>query len=209
MRRERPRANGPSRAAGLLQAHAREVLVVVVACALSVVFWAVYEQGGNSVVLYVHERVDRRVGGFTIPTEWFQSINPLFVVAFTPVLSTVWRRAESSAAPASTATSKHTSLVRMGTGSCLLGAAFLLLSLADASAAGGDVDSLYIVSYVAVLVGNPLCLHCRAPSQANDSILCPMPLRSPANPSKTRPCIIRACLPAVRPLSHQPRGRLL
>jgi POT family proton-dependent oligopeptide transporter len=132
------------------------VLVVVVACGLSVVFWAVYEQGGNSVVLYVHERVDRSVGGFTIPTEWFQSINPLFVVAFTPVLSTFWRRAESTSAPTTTAASKHTSLMRMGTGSCLLGAAFLLLGVVDASAAGGDVHSLYIVWYVAVLVRKPL-----------------------------------------------------
>jgi proton-dependent oligopeptide transporter, POT family len=39
-------------------------------------FWAGYEQAGSSLNLFAKRHIDRVVGGFEIPTGWFQSVQP-------------------------------------------------------------------------------------------------------------------------------------
>ncbi|PEQ12045.1 MFS transporter [Novosphingobium sp. PC22D] len=51
-----------------------------------VVFRSAYEQLGNTFALWAEQGVDRHIGGFVIPMTWFQSLNPLFVFLFTPLL---------------------------------------------------------------------------------------------------------------------------
>src|SRR5271157_1840153 len=51
-------------------------------------FWATYEQQGNTIALWADQNTDRTVNllFFTaeIPTTWFQAVNPLLIFAFTP-----------------------------------------------------------------------------------------------------------------------------
>jgi POT family proton-dependent oligopeptide transporter len=55
-------------------------MVIGTACVMAIVFWMVYEQSGNTMVLFINSSVDRTMGKFTVPTEWFQSINPFFIL---------------------------------------------------------------------------------------------------------------------------------
>lgn len=57
-----------------------------------VLFWAAFEQAGGLMNLYAEKRTDRMLGGFEVPTGWFQSLNPLFIVALAPLFSTLWLR---------------------------------------------------------------------------------------------------------------------
>eukprot|EP00959_Pyramimonas_sp_CCMP1952_P287094 6003695-Pyramimonas_sp.AAC.2 len=41
---------------------------------------AVRVQSGNTITLFVEEDVNRSFNGGEVPTEWFQSLNPLFVI---------------------------------------------------------------------------------------------------------------------------------
>lgn len=50
----------------------------------AVVFWFGYNQSNNSLALWADKYVDRLVFGFTIPAPWFASLNPLFIILFTP-----------------------------------------------------------------------------------------------------------------------------
>jgi POT family proton-dependent oligopeptide transporter len=58
-------------------------------------FWAGYEQQGNTIALWADSFTDRSIDlGFwtaTIPTTWFQAFNPFMIFAFTPLVVGLWR----------------------------------------------------------------------------------------------------------------------
>jgi POT family proton-dependent oligopeptide transporter len=93
---------------------------LMVLCILNIVFWGVYEQQGNTLQLFADQNTDWRVGGWEIPSTWFQSINPLFIFLFAPLLNVFWgfqarRRKEP------------TSIGKMAIGCIFLGVPFLIM----------------------------------------------------------------------------------
>lgn len=67
-------------------------------------FFALFEQIGGSINLFIERIVDRSWGGFIIPTPWFQSLNPIMVIGFAPIISIIWsilaRRGQDLSVPA-------------------------------------------------------------------------------------------------------------
>ena len=65
-------------------------------CLPVILFWAGYEQQGNTIALWADGFTDRSIDfGFwraTIPTTWFQAFNPFMIFAFTPFIVALWRR---------------------------------------------------------------------------------------------------------------------
>jgi POT family proton-dependent oligopeptide transporter len=57
-------------------------------------FWATYEQQGNTIALWAEDYTNRAIDlGFwrgEIPAEWFQSFNPFLIFAFTPFVVALW-----------------------------------------------------------------------------------------------------------------------
>ena len=51
-----------------------------------------FEQAGSSLTLYTNKFVDRSVFGWEVPTSWFQSVNPLFIILLAPVISALWAK---------------------------------------------------------------------------------------------------------------------
>ncbi|KAK3280036.1 hypothetical protein CYMTET_12105 [Cymbomonas tetramitiformis] len=120
---------------------------ILLVCLLTVPFWAVYAQGGISFVLFVDANVNRKLRGFTIPTEWFQSINPLLVIGFTPLISMLWQYLEKRGPEKGMAMS----LTKMAIGPFLLAAGNFILFLACSTEnAGRKINPLWPVAYVAV-----------------------------------------------------------
>mgnify|MGYP001027136664 CR=1 FL=1 len=69
-----------------------EMSALVALCALNIVFWAVYEQQGNTMQSWADEKTMwPTVLGFQIPSTWFQSVNSLFIILFAPLLDIFWR----------------------------------------------------------------------------------------------------------------------
>jgi POT family proton-dependent oligopeptide transporter len=102
-----------------------------------VVFRGAYEQVGNTVALWI-EGVDRSIGGaLSIPMTWFQSLNALMVIAFTPPLLWIWARQARRGKPGS-------SLQRMSLGALILASAYLLLAIASAMSAATGQPSHWI-----------------------------------------------------------------
>jgi POT family proton-dependent oligopeptide transporter len=54
------------------------------------VFWLAFEQAGSSLNLFTDLRTDRRIGGFEVPTTWFQSVNAGLIFILAPVFAALW-----------------------------------------------------------------------------------------------------------------------
>jgi POT family proton-dependent oligopeptide transporter len=97
------------------------VLALIVLCALNVVFWAVYEQQGNTMQVWADQQtIWPTILGFTIPSTWFQAFNPFMIIVFTPVLTWIWvRQARKKKEPSSVA--------KMAIGCAVLGISFIVM----------------------------------------------------------------------------------
>jgi POT family proton-dependent oligopeptide transporter len=55
------------------------------------VFWLAFEQAGSSLNIFADRDTERQLASnWEFPTTWFQSINPLFIIVFTPIATSVW-----------------------------------------------------------------------------------------------------------------------
>ena len=66
------------------------IAVIFIYFFFAIFFFAGFEQAGSSLTLYTDNYINRTVMGFEIPTAWFQSVNPLFIVLLAPVFASFW-----------------------------------------------------------------------------------------------------------------------
>lgn len=66
------------------------IFAIFVITAFVIAFWAAFEQAGASLTIFADQNTNRDVFGWTMPASWFQSINPIFIVAFAPIFSILW-----------------------------------------------------------------------------------------------------------------------
>ena len=91
--RRKPRTPNTARSAATNGAPSRRCFVLFVPNTL---FWACYEQIGNTTILWIDANVDRTIDLFgwvaQIPTTWFLAFNPFMIFAFTPFVVALWAR---------------------------------------------------------------------------------------------------------------------
>lgn len=128
------------------------VIALVVLCALNIVFWGVYEQQGNTLQLWAEEQTNwPSLFGFQVPSSWYQSFNPLMIVALTPVITGLWaRQAQKGTEPSAVA--------KMAMGCFLLGASFLLMVAAAGAIGEGKGSLLWLLGTTAVFTVGELYL---------------------------------------------------
>jgi len=131
----------------------RDRLGVIFALAFfNIFFWAAFEQAGGLMTLYTDTKVDRHLFGMVVPTTWFQSINPMFIVLLGPLFSMLWvRLAKARREPSTPA--------KLGIGLLLLSFGFvLMLGASRQTADGGQAAMSWVVgAYFFHTVGE-LCL---------------------------------------------------
>lgn len=66
------------------------ILVILILLIYHMTFFSFFEQLSSSVTLFVDRVVIRNVYDFTMPTLWFQSLNPTFIVLLGPIFSSLW-----------------------------------------------------------------------------------------------------------------------
>jgi len=112
-------------------------------------FWGIYEQQGNTIVLWASEYTDRHVFGWDIPVTWFQALNPFMIFAFTPFIVALWRR-QGAREPSTVA--------KLAIGCFLAAAAYLILVAGARLSAGAPVSWLWLFGYFFVLTVGELYL---------------------------------------------------
>jgi POT family proton-dependent oligopeptide transporter len=72
----------------------RAVLALIVLFLPTTLFWATYEQQGNTIALWADQHTDRSIDFIVwqseIPVTWFQAFNPFMIFTFTPLIITFW-----------------------------------------------------------------------------------------------------------------------
>ena len=115
----------------LTPAERTRVIALVALCALNVVFWAVYEQQGNTMQSWADDRTTWPVlFGFQIPSTWFQSFNPLMIVLLAPLLDIFWMRQSRRG-------TEPSSVTKMSIGSVVLGLSFIVMIVGSQVVGGG------------------------------------------------------------------------
>ncbi|WP_407403090.1 peptide MFS transporter [Chryseobacterium sp.] len=111
----------------------QRISVIFILFLFAVFFWAGFEQAGSSLSLYTDKFIDRNVFGFEIPTSWFQSVNPIFIVTLAPLFAMFW---------SSKLGKKLSTPVKMGVGMIILGIGFwfMLGAVAERNANGDIAD---------------------------------------------------------------------
>jgi len=134
---------------------AREWKVIVALMVLVVInalFWAVYEQQGNTLQIFADRNADWHVLGFEMPSTWFQSVNPMFIFALTPLLIPFWGwQSKRGKEPGS--------ISKMALGCTMLGVSFLpLIYIAHGMGETERISFLWLVGSTLILTVGELYL---------------------------------------------------
>lgn len=119
------------------------------------IFWMIFDQSGSTMTVFAADSTSSSLFGLNFPESWFQSLNPLYVMAFAPVIAAVWVKL-GSRNPSTT--------VKFTMGLIGIGVSFGVMMLAMAAASGGErvtplwLATVYLIQTVAELCLSPVGL---------------------------------------------------
>ncbi|HPO12423.1 MAG TPA: peptide MFS transporter [Candidatus Hydrogenedentes bacterium] len=124
---------------------ASRICALVILFLFTIVFWATYEQQGNTLALWADANTNRMIFGWEMPASWFQSLNPMFIFLFIPIIN-VWWSSQAKRAK------EPSSITKMAIGCILLGISFLVMIPPSHTVAGGaKVNMLWLGACIAIL----------------------------------------------------------
>jgi len=130
----------------------RRLAAVFVFFVFASLFWMAYEQAASTLNLFVDRHVDRTVFGWTVPSSWFVSIQPLFVAMLAGVFAWFWVRLGSR---------EPSTPAKFACGLLFVGLSFVLLLSPGVTAQSGAsvlVSALWLVAAYFLQVVGELCL---------------------------------------------------
>ncbi|HLY04997.1 MAG TPA: peptide MFS transporter [Rhizomicrobium sp.] len=134
----------------------KAVIALILLCIPTSLFWAVYEQQGNTISLWAQDFTDRRLipglVNIEIPVTWFQAFNPFMIFAFTPFVVALWARQAKRGREPSTVT-------KMALGDFMLGGSYLIMAAAAyVSGAGAHASWLWLLFFFVLITLGELYL---------------------------------------------------
>ncbi|TLV00536.1 peptide MFS transporter [Dyadobacter luticola] len=131
-------------AGGLTRVEQYRVLVLIILFLAISLFWAGYEQAGTSLQIFAERHTDRMVGGWDVPSSWFQNFQPAFVLIFAPILASLWIYLSSR--------NMNPSIpVKFAAGLILLGLSFFVMVAASKIAVTGQLTSPLFLTFTYLL----------------------------------------------------------
>src|SRR5439155_17856940 len=109
-------------------AERRRLFAIGVLFVASAIFWSEFEQAGSTLNLFADRATRTEVLGWSFPSSYFQSLQPLFIISFAPVFAWLWMRLGRS---------EPSSPAKFGIGLIFVGSGFALLVIAVGLAARG------------------------------------------------------------------------
>jgi proton-dependent oligopeptide transporter, POT family len=133
----------------------RAVIALILLCIPTSLFWAVYEQQGNTINLWAQDFTDRHLipglVDWQIPVTWFQAFNPFMIFAFTPFVVALWGRQSKRNKEPSTVT-------KMALGNFLLAMSYIVMAAAAYFTGGGHSSWLWLLIFFSVITLGELYL---------------------------------------------------
>jgi POT family proton-dependent oligopeptide transporter len=133
----------------------RGVVAILALFIPTALFWATYEQAGNTIALWADANTDRALNflGVTaeIPTTWFQAFNPFMIFAFTPFVVALWSRQAARGSEPST-------ISKMALGCFGVALSYLVMALAAWHAGAGKASWLWLFAFFVIITIGELYL---------------------------------------------------
>ena len=120
----------------------------------STLFWSSFEQQPTSFNLFADRYTDLNVLGFEVPSIWFQSLNPLFILILAPIINIFWVKLANRGL-------EPNSMVKFALGMLLTAAGFSLMIFASKSILTSDgalASPLWLVGSLLLLTLGELAL---------------------------------------------------
>src|SRR5690349_15666857 len=131
------------------------ILALIALFVPTTLFWATYEQQGNTIVLWADDHTDRTINLILwhgeIPITWFQAFNPFLIFVFTPFIIALWAWQAKRGREPSTVT-------KMSIGCFGVTLANLIMVAAAWQAAGDEASWLWLLGYFVVITIGELYL---------------------------------------------------
>ncbi len=96
---------------------------------VAAVFWMIYDQNGSTLSIFGEHSTTNNLLGFDFPTSWYQSLNPVFIMALAPVVASAWLWLNKRGKEPSTA-------VKFASGLVLIGVSFVFFLMPRCATAG-------------------------------------------------------------------------
>lgn len=110
------------------------------------VFWSLFQQIFTVLAVYSDRRINWTIFGWSAPSNWIGSIEPVWIIALSPLFAIMWARLGNRA---------PTTPRKFGYGVIGMGAAFLLF-LPMAGSTGKSVPALLVVAIMALFAVSEL-----------------------------------------------------
>jgi POT family proton-dependent oligopeptide transporter len=108
----------------------KRIAAIAVFFVFGALFFAGYEQAGSSLTLFADRHTQLEVFGWSFPSSWFNSVQPIWVIILTPVFAWTWTRLGASQPSISG---------KFALGLFFMGLSFLVLYPAGGIAEGGGI----------------------------------------------------------------------
>ncbi|MEJ0025706.1 MAG: peptide MFS transporter [Rhizomicrobium sp.] len=133
----------------------KAVTALILLCIPTTLFWATYEQQGNTINLWAEQYTNRAlipgVVSWEIPVTWFQAFNPFMIFAFTPLVVGFWAsQARRGGEPRT--------VIKMALGNFLLALSYLVMAAAAYLAPEGHASWLWLFLFFAIITFGELYL---------------------------------------------------
>ena len=106
----------------------KRIGAIVIFFVFATIFWGAYEQAGSTLNLFADRYTRLSIAGFSFPSSWFQSVQPIFVILLAPVFAWLWLRLGDR---------EPSSPMKLALGLFFAALAFLVLVPAGAAAQSG------------------------------------------------------------------------
>ncbi len=128
-----------------------QLSALIILMIFTIPFWICFEQAGSSLTLFAQYLTNRNVMGFEIPTEYFQSLNPLFIITLAPIMSVLWETLKKKS-------KEPTSVEKFATSLFLISIAYIILAFAGHLSESAKVSPLWLVIGYFIMTVAELCL---------------------------------------------------
>jgi proton-dependent oligopeptide transporter, POT family len=131
--------------------------VIFLSFFIVIVFWGAFEQAGGLMNIFANDKTDRFLLGWEIPTSWFQSLNPFFIMIFGTAVASfwIWWRKKGK---------EDSSLYKMAIGTMIMGTGFVFMIVASVQASSDGQAAMvwlilaYLFHTIGELCSSPVAL---------------------------------------------------
>ena len=126
-------------------------VALVVLMLFTIPFWICFEQAGSSLTLFAEYQTNRAFFGHEIPTGYFQSLNPMFIILLAPLMSGFWGwlRVRSK---------EPTSVEKFAIALFLMSVSYVIMIFAGKCAETSLISPMWLVAGYFVMTVSELCL---------------------------------------------------